>query len=246
MNSFQPVSATRLYRMIADQIARRIRVGDFKPGERLPSERELAEQLQVSRPSVREALIALEISGYVEVKVGTGVYVAQRNFDQAEKPGMLPSVKEVGPFDLLAVRLLVEPESAALAAANANGVQLAAMETAHQLLQSGNPRDHDRAFHLAIAEGSGNRALINVISHILHLRDDSAVLHRLEEHFVTSGVWKQVVVEHAAILNAIAGGDVEGARQAMQTHLENVMERLRIDFGNSMSEMKVALISDDK
>ena len=74
MNTFQAVAVTRLYRMIADQIAGRIRAGDFPRGGRLPSERELAEQLQVSRASIREALIALEIEGYVEVRVGTGVF----------------------------------------------------------------------------------------------------------------------------------------------------------------------------
>lgn len=77
MQSFQPVSVTRLYRMIANQIAGRIDQGDFAAGSRLPSERDLAEQLQVSRASVREALIALEIEGRVEVRIGSGVYVRE-------------------------------------------------------------------------------------------------------------------------------------------------------------------------
>ena len=77
MQSFQPVSVTRLYRMIANQIAGRIDQGDFATGSRLPSERDLAEQLQVSRASVREALIALEIEGRVEVRIGSGVYVRE-------------------------------------------------------------------------------------------------------------------------------------------------------------------------
>jgi len=89
MSSFHPVSVTRLYRMIADQIASRIRAEDFRPGERLPSERELAEQLQVSRPSIREALIALEIEGYVEVRVGTGVFVNPTAHGSFADPGIL-------------------------------------------------------------------------------------------------------------------------------------------------------------
>ena len=72
------VEPQRLYRRIAEQIARLIRRGEYKPGERLPPERDLARQLKVSRPSVREALIALEVEGYVEVRVGSGVYVTQR------------------------------------------------------------------------------------------------------------------------------------------------------------------------
>ena len=77
MPSFEPVNVTRLYRMIANQIIERITRGQFLPGSRLPSERELSEQLSVSRTSVREALIALEIEGHVEVRVGSGVYVRE-------------------------------------------------------------------------------------------------------------------------------------------------------------------------
>ena len=75
MTTFQPVSVARLYRVIANQIKDKIRGGSYRSGERLPAERELAEMLQVSRPSVREALIALEIEGWVDVRVGSGVYV---------------------------------------------------------------------------------------------------------------------------------------------------------------------------
>ncbi|MFQ6708455.1 GntR family transcriptional regulator, partial [Bordetella pertussis] len=121
MGSFQAVAPTRLYRMIADQIAGRIRAGDFPAGGRLPAERELAEQLQVSRASVREALIALEIEGYVEVRVGTGVFVAapRADGDYGVAPAPQPGHTDIGPFDLLDTRLLLEPECASLAAQKA-------------------------------------------------------------------------------------------------------------------------------
>ena len=123
MSSLQPVSVTRLYRMIADQIASKIRTGEFQPGRRLPSERELADQLQVSRTSVREALIALELEGFVEVRVGTGVFV----LDAREGSGSIDGKDtgshqlrdDIGPFEMISVHLLVEPECAALAAKNA-------------------------------------------------------------------------------------------------------------------------------
>jgi len=233
MSSFHPVSVTRLYRMIADQIAGRIRIGDFLPGERLPSERELAEQLEVSRPSIREALIALEIEGYVEVRVGTGVFVAQPK--QEDKSGESSEQKvllsDIGPFDLMAVRILIEPECASLAAQNASEQQIALIEAAaNDLRGSVTPRAADRAFHVAIAEASGNMALSNTVLHLMNLRDSSAVLSRLEQHFVTHKVWQLAEVEHDRIFQAIQAGDADAARQAMHLHLVGIRDRLREDF----------------
>src|SRR5258706_1264495 len=107
----QAVDDRRLYRQIADQLTMLITSGEFRRGERLPSERDLAVQLGVSRPSVREALIALEIQGLVEVRVGAGIFVAQ-----AERPAVVPVNEGQGPFELLRARWLIEGEIAALAA----------------------------------------------------------------------------------------------------------------------------------
>src|SRR5258706_9865686 len=107
----QAVDDRRLYRHIADQLTRLITSGEFRRGERLPSERDLAVQLGVSRPSVREALIALEIQGLVEVRVGAGIFVAR-----SERPATVPINEGQGPFELLRARWLIEGEIAALAA----------------------------------------------------------------------------------------------------------------------------------
>src|SRR5947208_761694 len=96
----QAVDDRRLYRQIADQLTMLITSGEFRRGERLPSERDLAVQLGVSRPSVREALIALEIQGLVEVRVGAGIFVAQ-----AERPPTVPINEGQGPFELLRAHL---------------------------------------------------------------------------------------------------------------------------------------------
>lgn len=235
MSSFQPVSVTRLYRMIADQIGGRIRAGDFLPGERLPSERELAEQLEVSRPSIREALIALEIEGYVDVRVGTGVFVTMpeqivRTGNQT--PASVP-LNDVGPFDLMEVRILIEPDCAAAAALNGSREQLTAIYRAAEDMQgSQTPAIFDRAFHIAIAEASGNQALASTVRHLLDLRDASAVLGKLEEHFVTYKVWQLAEVEHSVIVQAIRAGDADAARTAMRAHLTNILNRIRKDFGN--------------
>ena len=117
----QTVENRRLYRQIADQIAALIEKGEYAAGERLPPERDLAKQLGVSRPSVREALIALEVEGYVEVRVGSGVYVAGARSGAMEA---LPA--DSGPFELIRARWLIEAECAALAAKAATKAQVRA------------------------------------------------------------------------------------------------------------------------
>ncbi len=237
MTGFQPVSVTRLYRMIADQIAEKIHAGEFLPGERLPAERELAKILQVSRPSVREALIALEIEGYVEVRVGTGVFVALSRDDAQDqgkaKPASLQIYNDVGPFELLQARLLVEPECAALAAKNASGSQIAIIEAAARTTgQTQSPGQQDRAFHMAIAEGSGNVALVAAEATLWDLRENSAMFSRLEQHFVTHKVWQVADREHDVVLQAIKNRDPAQARQALRAHLTGIIRRLREDFAS--------------
>src|SRR5215218_8540447 len=160
----QAVENRRLYRQIADQIAALIERGEYGPGARLPPERDLAKQLGVSRPSVREALIALEVEGYVEVRIGSGVYVAGPR--AGEPPAALPA--DSGPFELIRARWLIEAECAALAAKSATRAQIRAIEEALDGMDAERERGvvplaADRQFHLRIAEASGNSALALVV-----------------------------------------------------------------------------------
>ncbi|MNV40143.1 HTH-type transcriptional regulator LutR [compost metagenome] len=195
--------------------------------------------MQVSRASVREALIALEIEGYVDVRVGTGVFVCQPREDgqyQDTAPAAAADSVEatdIGPFDLLETRLLIEPECAALAAQKASPAQIAAIRAAHDGMSlTESPSVHDRAFHSAIGAACGNAALAAAISHIWHLSTLSPVFHRLEEHFVTTKVWIEAQKEHERILAAIVDRDPIRARHAMHDHLVGILARLREDFGN--------------
>lgn len=239
MSVFEAVAVPRLYRVIADQIAGKIRNGEFEVGGRLPSERELAEQLGVSRASVREALIALELEGYVSVRVGTGVFVlSDHHPDETRQKDPGPSKadyhNDLGPFDLLETRLLLEPESAALAAERATEAQLQDIRAAHaEMAGSPTPSRADHAFHLAVAVASGNAALVAVIEHIWSLALNSAVFSRMDKHFVDARVWEQAEKEHARILEAIVARDAIGARNAMHDHLVEILERLRVDFGGN-------------
>ena len=134
---FQSIEPRRLYRQIADQIRTLIGSGEFPAGSRLPSERDLAKQLGVSRPSVREALIALEVEGLVEVRIGSGIYALEQagksvaaTADAAE-----PVEAEAGPFELLRARYVIESECAALAAKTAKKPQVQAIEAALDEMQ---------------------------------------------------------------------------------------------------------------
>lgn len=141
----------RIYRQIADQLKRLIENNEFPPGSRLPSERDLAQQLQVSRASVREALIALEVIGLVDVKVGNGVIVRSPTpLAPSQEPVMAQAGRnqwaeiddelnieldfnaELPPFSLLQTRLLIEPETAALAARHATDEELAGIRAAYE------------------------------------------------------------------------------------------------------------------
>src|SRR6185369_11584894 len=128
----QTVESNRLYRQIAEQVRGLIVAGEFATGKRLPAERDLARQLGVSRPSVREALIALEVEGWVEVRTGSGIYVQEaRRRSAARAPANgHGGGADWGPLELMQARELVEGEVAALAARHARRPQVAAMAAA--------------------------------------------------------------------------------------------------------------------
>jgi DNA-binding FadR family transcriptional regulator len=221
----QVVDNRRLYRQIADQIAELIEKGEYGAGERLPPERDLAKQLGVSRPSVREALIALEVEGYVEVRVGSGVYVVGAGPALRSPP--LPA--DSGPFELIRARWLIEAECAALAAKEATRAQVRAMEEALDQMEAERDRGvmplaADRLFHMRIAEGSGNSALALVVKTLWDQRTGPLFL-RLEHHFDTPELWGVAIQEHRAIVAAIARHDGAGARLAMRQHMNHAAKR---------------------
>ena len=222
----QAVESRRLYRQIADQIAALIERGEYGVGQRLPPERDLARQLGVSRPSVREALIALEVEGYVEVRVGSGVYVVGRRPGSADAAEL---TSDSGPFELIRARWLIEAECAALAARAATKAQVRAMEEALDAMEAERDRGQmplasDRLFHLRIAEASGNSALALVVRTLWDQRTGPLFL-RLEHHFDTPALWTVAIREHREIVGAIARHDAIAARAAMRRHMNHAAKR---------------------
>jgi DNA-binding FadR family transcriptional regulator len=217
----QAVEPKRLYRQIADQLAQLIARGEFAPGARLPAERELAVKLGVSRTSVREAIISLEMSGLVEVRVGTGIFVTAPRES-------LPRAGEdagPGPFELLDARKLVEGEVAALAARNAGADDIAALEQSVARMAASLDDFHkreaeDESFHRLLARATGNGSLELVVEGLWGQR--AGLWGRLQRHFHTEGLAEQTIRDHRAIAQAVAARDPERARRALHRHLSRV------------------------
>ena len=219
---FQPVDSRRLYEQVADQIGALIRAGEFAPGQRLLAERDLAKSLRVSRPVVREAMIALEIGGLIEVRTGAGAFVR----DQPLTPAA-PINTGHSPSDILGARMLIEGETAALAAAHATPLDLAAMAAQQdEMIAEQNAgrewRGADLGFHAAIARASGNAALTTVVERLWQ-EQHAPVFSLLSERVRLRDNWTATVRGHAAILAAIRSGKRRAAREAMRTHLTQVL-----------------------
>lgn len=229
----QAIASQRLYRKVADQIASLIRHGQWTIGERLPSEREMALQLGVSRPIVREAMIALELLGLVEVRTGAGIYVADYHSDpsvsvfEEEDPG--PS-----PFELIAARRVIEGETAAIAARKITADALAGLleaidkmdhdiDKGVQLVTS--LEDGDRLFHSRIAATLGNFVIQSIVEQLWEgMRRPlfAAICRRVRMPENA----RQAVREHRLIYAEIAAGNEEGARAAMHRHIDQVERML--------------------
>ncbi len=222
---YTPVRLSRLYEQIVEQIERRIQRGELRPGDQLPSERELAEQFGVSRTAVREAIKALREKGLVEVYPGRGTFVAD-NIPQVIRQtlGMLLGRERARRIsDLMEVRELLEPAIAALAAERATEEHLEAMRRAVEIMDASfdDPErfvEADLDFHLALAEGTGNPLIPLLLDPIIDLLRE----HRIQVFRVGGAARGQFY--HKQILEAVMRRDPEGARAAMIAHLQQIRE----------------------
>jgi DNA-binding FadR family transcriptional regulator len=216
----------RLYERVAQDIAQQIASGDYPVGRRLPSERELAAIHSVSRPTVREAIIALELDGLVEVRTGSGVYVTAKS-PRGGKAG----ATDVGPFELLEARHGFESEACALAALRITDEELDELEALLNEMQLEHDRDYERAedvdrrFHLAIAAASQNSVVISTVTNLWEARARSPQYQLLSAKAHAAGVGPRMD-EHREIVAALRTRQPETARRAMRQHLARVMESL--------------------
>jgi DNA-binding FadR family transcriptional regulator len=219
------VETQRLYRQISDQLRCLILAGEFPAGTRLPAERDLSLQLGVSRPSLREALIALEVQGFIEVRMGSGIYVREPPAVQA--PDLS---REEGPLELIRARAVLEGEVAATAARAGRRAQFKAIEATIEMMESEarsgfTPIDADRLFHIRIAEATGNSVLVDIVTRLFDFRL-GPLFDQLHSHFESPKVWSDAIAEHREILAALQAKDPDAARTAMQKHMSIVYKRL--------------------
>ncbi|WP_218354814.1 FadR/GntR family transcriptional regulator [Alteromonas lipotrueiana] len=193
--------------------------GVYPVGTRLPAERELAETYEVSRPTIREAIIALEVLERVEVKTGSGVFVV--NAGVAEQPG-----QAISAFELTQARALVEAEAAALAAATIKSEELGELkQTLEDMTQAELADAADQRFHEIIAQATRNSAMVMTIQNLWKLRRSEPMIVSAYQDVCSQSI-EQRLIEHTSIYEAIAKRDSPGARKAMHNHFDRLINAL--------------------
>ncbi|MEO6280495.1 FadR/GntR family transcriptional regulator [Roseateles sp.] len=218
-NNHRSGEARRQYQLVADRIRAFIESEGVAPGSRLPAERELALQLGVSRPSLREALIALEIDGRIEIRGGSGVYVCA-----TQPPGEV-STSALGesPAELMHARVVLESAVITLAAARVTKAGLQRIESALNAMRDDHangrkPVEADRRFHMSIAEMGGNSVLVGMVEALFDGRH-SPISSHMSGRVETVHTWQTALGEHEAILHALEARNPHAAAAAMCSHL---------------------------
>lgn len=235
-SAIAPLRIPQLYEQIATRLREEIASGALAPGSRLPGERELARALEVSRPSVREAIGSLQNAGLVETRAGAGTYVTADALDRlADDDG--GGEPDMSVLALLEARATFEPQVAALAARRATRDEeaetlLAAMDELTTLEDSGRRarwRDADRRFHLRIAAMTGNPLLGRMAAEVADAMGQP-LWRRLHDTAVTDPSRTRLfAAEHRLIYEAIAAGDGEAAALYAGRHVERVRRQITAD-----------------
>jgi len=223
------------YEHVAERLAAEIRSGAYAPGERLPSERDLARRLEVGRASVREAIAALQVQGVIETRPGSGSFVAADATAKLPAPSALPH--DASPSDLLETRMQIEPAIARLAAERGRPDEecerlLSAMEAA---ADPTDPRarqgwnESDRLFHRRIAELTGNPVLAGIAGHVAALMDQPLWQRLRDDSIATPGHTAIHLAEHRMIYEAIADGEPSAAELYAAQHVKRVRRYMTLD-----------------
>ncbi len=234
----QPLSNIRLYEQMASQIRDQIVGGKLSAGDKLPNERSLAEQFNVSRTVVREALKTLKQEGLIEVRPGTGTFVVDATGEAfTQSFGLLMSVGSGGSLrDIVEIREILEPEIAAIAAKRATPEQIAELESAIAKMEANlsNITEYtrkDHSFHLVLAQATQNIIIPRLMASIVDL------LHELRERIaLVDGARERGQTHHRNILAALKAHDAQAAREAMLAHLKQVRQDSGIEIENHEDE----------
>jgi GntR family transcriptional regulator, transcriptional repressor for pyruvate dehydrogenase complex len=221
---FEVVRKNKVYEEVAKQIERLI-LKKLKPGDKLPSERELAEMLQVSRSSIRDAIRGLELIGLVEPRQGSGTIVRELSTESLVNP-IANALKHKHEMvrELLDFRKMLEPPLAARAATHASPEETAEMDDILRRQEEKQGKGEaaiaeDAEFHYSIALASGNSVVLKVIDTIMDLLRETR-----ERSLQVEGRSQKSLAAHRKILAAIKRHDGEAAKAAMRRHIEDVEE----------------------
>jgi GntR family transcriptional repressor for pyruvate dehydrogenase complex len=230
-HNYAPIQSNKVFEQVAVQIEQRILKGELRSGDRLPTEREMAEQFHVSRTAVREAMKILAQKGLVDMRPGRGTIVidgAQEAMQHSIGLVMKLKLGEVGGSDnLVEVRAILETEIAALAAARASDEEISAMREAIMAMdESLDDADAfieaDNSFHEALARATQNTLILILVNSIVN-----PLSEQRKQIFEVEGGPQRGQIHHRRILDSIIRRDPEAARAAMRSHLQQVREDVR-------------------
>ena len=215
----------RLYIGVLNKMLRLIDSGEFPAGGRLPPERELAERFNVSRPTIREAIIALEVLNRVRVKTGSGIYVLEHHSTNGK------DLNSISPWELTESRALIEGEAAALAATHITDEELRQLEDSLHEMADENVQgelaegDADRKFHRIIAQSTRNAMLVSIVENMWFVRNNAPEVSRAYKAICEQDGTKRIE-EHREIFDALSRRDAKAARAAMHQHFALILNKL--------------------
>jgi len=218
---FKPVKKTRIHEEIVFKIRDMIKQGKLKTGDQLPTERELAEAFKVSRPSVREALKALESHGFLVSRQGDGTYISQQPIESIIEPFASVILKEkFDQLELFEMRRLIEPQLAYLAAERASPTEIAEMEQLvaiqeEELGRSEAAPTPEKTLHDLLFKAAKNKILLSIMESLM----DSLAESR-DKYLQIKDRPEKSLARHKEILVAVKLGDGELAANTMRRHLE--------------------------
>ncbi|EJO5347614.1 FadR family transcriptional regulator [Clostridium botulinum] len=228
---FSPIKNTRVYEKAIEQIKEMIVEGTFKKGDKLPSEREMAESLQISRTSIREAIKELEIMGLIESRQGNGNFIKSNFENNLFKPlSTIFLLKESNSDEILELRQIIERGSIVLAAERITDEELEEMENLLKNSLNLNCKDQlvdiDIAFHYKIAQASKNFLILSILNAISFLIQ--AFIKDIRKNVITKKENTDMLIkQHREIFLALKGHDSVAAEKAMLSHLEYVNNQMK-------------------
>lgn len=237
---FEPLRGRQLYERVADEIAAQVRAGALKPGDRLPGERTMAQQLEVGRTTVHEAIASLQVMGVVETRRGAGSVVADdalERLELADGAVRSGSRSDASPAALLEVRELIEPAAARRAATLGKRDKLAEslLTPQPEPLDLDDPaaraawNDRDRLFHRQIGEMTGNPIMASICGEISEAMNQVLWQHLRDSVLTDVDRVRLFEAEHQMIYEAIASGDPDGADFHGREHIKRVRRYMALD-----------------